>query len=263
VPLFLSLVGGELRSVRKSVLELASRSAWAGILLVVAYQVSEPIRLLGNVRGVLDASLQGALLESPLGTTTAVRVLGLFLVAVGCRSWHRRGPTVAVLGAAFVAASFAFMGHTAEREQRWLTAAALLIHVVVVAFWFGSLLPLYQASRRESLSTNGVLIERFSHVAVRLVPTIFVAGLALAVALLPSISTLRTSYSLLLLTKVAGFSVLMGVAAVNKFKLGPLVRNGQPQALATFRKVVLVEWILIAGVIALTSTMTGLFSPEN
>lgn len=263
VPLFLSLIGAELSIAREPLLALARRGAWAAALLVVIYQVSEPIRLLGHVRGVLDASLQAELLESPLGTATAVRLLGLLLVAVGCGRWERRGPTVAVVGSALVVASFAFMGHTAEGDQRWLTAVALLIHVVVVAFWFGSLLPLYQATRRESLAVSGVLIDTFSRVAVRIVPAIFVAGVALAVSLLPSISSLRTNYGLLLLTKVAAFSVLMGAAAINKVKLGPLVRGGKQQALVTFRKVALFEWILIAAVIATTSTMTGLFSPDH
>jgi copper resistance protein D len=262
VPLFVSLIGGQLSRVRESALVLATRSAWAGIAFVAIYQVSEPIRLVGHVRGVLDASLQGALLESPLGTATGVRLLGLLLIAVGCRIWDRRGPTVAVLGSAFVVASFAFMGHTAEGDQRWLTAAALLVHVVVVAFWFGSLLPLYQTSRRESLSTNGELIEKFSHVAVRIVPGIFVAGFALAIALLPSIASLATSYGLLLLAKVAGFSVLMGAAAFNKLKLGPLVSNGDPRALVMFRKIVVVEWVLVVAVVSTTSSMTGLFSPQ-
>jgi putative copper export protein len=262
-PLFLSIVGGELSRVRESVLVLGNRSAWAGVVLVVLYQASEPIRLLGDVRGVLDSSLQGALLESPLGTATAVRLLGLLLIAVGCRTWHRHGSTVPVVGSALVVASFAFMGHTAEGDQRWLTATALLIHVVVIAFWFGSLLPLYQASRQLSLSATGELIERFSYVAVRIVPAIFVAGLALAVALLPSIASLGTRYGLLLLTKVVGFAVLMAAAAFNKIKLGPRVRSGDSHALVTLRKVVLVEWVLIAGVIATTSTMTGLFSPEH
>jgi putative copper export protein len=263
VPLFVALVGGELSRARESVLALARRSAWVAILLVALYQMSEPIRLAGDVRGVLDVSLHSALLASPLGTATVVRALGLLLIAIGCGSWDRHGSTVALLGAAFVVASFAFMGHTAEDDQRWLTAAALLVHTGAVAFWFGSLLPLHQASRRESLTTNGALLERFSYVAVRIVPAIFVAGLALAVALLPSLASLRTSYGLLLLTKVAGFSVLMAAASLNKVRFGPRVRSGDAAALVALRRVVLAEWLLMAAVIATTSTMTGLFSPER
>jgi len=263
VPLFLALIAGESQIARESSLALAKRSAWAALFLVAFYQVAEPVRLLGALSGVLDAPLQRELLEAPIGTATAVRLLGLLLIAVGCRLWERRGPTVAVLGSGFVAASFTFMGHTAEGDDRWLTSVALLIHVLVAAFWFGSLLPLYLAGRRESLDVSGMLIERFSHIAVRTVPAIFVAGLVLALALLPSVASLRTSYGALLLTKVAGFSLLMGAAAVNKMKLGPRVRSGQSQALVTFRKVAVAEWMLIAGVIATTAAMTGLFSPGH
>jgi putative copper resistance protein D len=263
VPLFLFLFEESLPRVREAVRLLAVRSAWIGIALVVLYELGEPARLTGDLAGVLDLSLQGALLESPLGTATAIRVAGLLCVAVGCVYWARRGALLASIGSTLVVASFAFMGHTAEEERRWLTASALIVHLSVVAFWFGSLLPLNAASRLESLETNARLIERFSHVAVRSVPAIFAAGAVLSAALLPSLASLRTGYGALLLCKVAGFSALMAAAAYNRQRLGPAVKAGRPRALARFGQVVLAEWVTIAVVVALTATMTGAFSPAH
>src|SRR5262245_58435495 len=101
---------------RARAVAFASRCAWAALALAGAYEIAEPMRLLGAASGLLDLSLQVELLESPLGTATMVRVLGLALVAVGCRAWSGSGSTVAVAGGALVAASFAFMGHTLDHD---------------------------------------------------------------------------------------------------------------------------------------------------
>jgi putative copper resistance protein D len=263
VPLFLSHFGAAVPRVRDSLRTLAASSAWLGLALVILYQLSEPIRLLGGLEGLFDFSLQRELLESPLGTATVVRAFGLLLVALGCRREGRERQTAALIGSTLVAVSFAFMGHTTENDHRWLTTVALLIHVLVVAFWFGSLLPLYRATRHETLIATGELIDAFSRVAVRLVPGIFVAGVLLAATLLPSFASLKTDYGVLLLSKVAGFSLLMGFAAYNKLRLGPSIRAGQKLALRSFQIVVLIEWAVIAAVIAVTATMTGLFSPTD
>jgi putative copper export protein len=263
VPLFLFLFEEWLPRVHERVRLLAVRSAWIGFALVILYELSGRVRLVGDLGGLIDASLQGVLLESPLGTPTAIRAVDLLCMASGCLTWRRRGAIVALLGSALVVVSFAFMGHTAEGEQRWLTAVALIVHLVVVAFWFGSLLPLYLARRHEDLAINGQLIERFSYVAFRIVPAIFIAGLLLAAVLLPSLASLRTNYGLLLMSKVAGFTALMAIAAYNKHRLGPLIKAGRQTALTLFGRVVLAEWVTIAVIVAVTATMTGVFSPTH
>jgi copper resistance protein D len=66
----------------------------------------------------------------------------------------------------------------------------------------------------------------------------------------------------LLLAKVAGFAVLLGLAALNRWRFGPAIAAGRARALESLRETVLAEWILIAAVVAVTAVMTGLFSPE-
>jgi putative copper export protein len=263
VPLFIWLFGDDLRRSAGAMQALAWRTAVAGLLLTIAHQIVEPARLAGELRGILDGPLQATLLASDAGTAAAVRVLGLVLVAVGSIKPSRLGAAGALIGATLIAVSFAFMGHTAAADQRWLLAALLVLHLSIVAFWFGALWPLHVASRYETLSVNGVLIARFSALAVRLVPVIFLAGLALSVALLPDVASLRTPYGLLLVTKVTGFGILMGLAALNKWRLGPRISRGDVNAIRAFRRSVLAEWILIAAVLAVTAAMTALFSPTH
>ena len=263
MPLFLWLFGGELPRAARRIAAAAARTALIGLVATGGYQLVEPARLAGSLRGVLDGPLQAALLASDLGTATAVRLFGLVLVMLGSRKPSRLGILLCVIGSVLIVVSFAFMGHTAAHDQRWLLAGLLLVHLLIVAFWFGALWPLYLGSRHEELATNAQILERFSRLAVRLVPLILVAGFALSFVLLPSLAALRAPYGLLLLAKVAGFAILMGLAALNKWRLGPLIGAGSATALRSFRRSVLVEWGLIAGVLLMTAAMTELFSPEH
>jgi putative copper export protein len=260
VALFLWLFGGSLERAARPIGTLAVSTAAAGLVLSIGHALVEPARLAGEFSGIFDPSLQGMLLASDAGTTTAIRVLGLAMVAGGSLKPSRLGTLVASMGGTLIAASFAFMGHTASDDRRWLLAALLILHLMLVAFWFGALWPLLMAVKRESLTVAGRVIEEFSRVAVWLVPIVFLAGLGLAVALVPDLASLRTPYGLLLLTKVAGFALLMGLAALNKWRLGARIARGEGAVLQAFRRAVLAEWVLIVGVVTVTATMTGLFS---
>jgi putative copper export protein len=263
VPLFLWLFGDDLRNSAAPIAAAAGRTALIALLATAAYQIFEPMRLAGTVSGVVDGSLQAALLASSVGAATAVRLFGLALVAIGALKPSRTGAAVALIGSALIAGSFAFTGHTATSDQRWLLAPLLLLHLLIVAFWFGSLWPLLLVGRHEDLTANARIIERFSKLAVLVVPLIFVAGLGVAFVLLPNLAAVSTSYGQLLLAKVAGFALLMGLAALNKWHLGPRIGAGSVAALGSLRRCVVVEWWLIAGVLIATAAMTGLFSPDH
>jgi len=260
--LFLSTFADDLPRSGHRVRALGRSSALAAVALVAAHQAFEPARLLGGLPGLFDASLHLLLLRSDAGTTAAVRVLGLVLVGFGFLKEGRGRSAVALIGATLVVVSFTFTGHTAGGDRRWLLATLLIVHLLILAFWFGALMPLYLAAGREDLNTNARIIERFSAMAVRIVPLVFVAGAGMTAALLPSFAALRTPYGLLLLGKVAAFALLMLLASLNKWRLGPTISAGRGQALRALRTSVLVEWGLIAAVLFGTAAMTALFSPR-
>jgi putative copper export protein len=260
---FLWLFGDELLHSARPIAGAAARTAGIGLLATLAYQLIEPARLAGSLSGVLDGSLQAALLASPLGTATTVRLLGLVLVALGALAQARMGAAVCLIGGTLIAVSFAFMGHTATHDQRWFLVPLLVVHLLIVAFWFGALRPLQLVGRYEDLARNARIIERFSKVATFFVPAIFVAGLMLSFVLVPSVAILGMPYGQLLLAKVAGFALLMALAALNKWRFGSQIAGGNAAALRHFRRSVIAEWWLIVAVLIATAAMTGLFSPEH
>jgi putative copper export protein len=137
----------------------------------------------------------------------------------------------------------------------------LIVHTLIVAFWLGALAPLLLAVRLETPAAAGRIVAGFSAYATWLVPVILVAGLALSILLLPNLASLLTPYGKLLLSKVTVFAVLMGFAALNKWRLGPGISGGDAAALRAFSRSVLAEWGLILAVVAVTAFMTGLYSP--
>jgi putative copper resistance protein D len=259
---FCWLFGGMLERSVERVRSIAVHTVVVALILVLADTLVAPARLVGDFGGIFDGSLQALLLGSDAGTSAAVRTLGLLLLLGGSIKRSRLAAAMALTGATLVVVSFAFVGHTAADDRRWLLAPLLIVHLTVIAFWFGGLWPLLASIRRESAAVGGAAVAEFSRVASWLVPIILVAGLALAVVLLPALASLGTPYGLMLIAKLAGFAVLMGLAAANKWRFGPRIATGDAAALTWLLRSVIAEWLLILTVVIVTATMTALFSPE-
>jgi putative copper export protein len=260
--IFVAIFGRRLASSRAAVRRLGQAAAIAAIVLVAAHYAMEAARMAGEMSGMWDPALQGMAWNSPARAALICRLLGLLLIAVGLQDAGVRGTILAAVGAVLAAGAFTLAGHTSVNAHRGTLAALLMLHVLVVAFWFGALWPLYTASLLETPSRASDLIGRFTAVATWLVPVILLAGIVMAVLLLPNVSALREPYGKLLIAKVVGFTVLMGLAAANKWRLGPALVHGPVQSGLWFRRAVAAEYVLIAAVLTITAVMTSFFSPE-
>ena len=216
----------------------------------------------GEMSGMWNPALQGMAWNSPARAALICRLLGLLLIAVGLRGAGVRWTILAVGGAVLATGAFTLTGHTSVNPHRAALAALLMLHLLVVAFWFGALWPLHVASLRETPARASDIIERFTAVATWLVPVVFLAGIVMAVLLLPNLQALSEPYGELLIAKVVGFAVLMGLAAANKWRLGPALVHGPAQSGRWFRRSVAAEYVLIAAVLTITAVMTSFFSPE-
>lgn len=271
-----------------SVRSLARIAAIAGLFAAAGQYIFEAARMAGDMSGVLDGSLQAMAWNSSTGGAFSVRELGLLLIVAGMQTssvritaerffksstamspglWLKRlssrGFTIAgVGGAVLVAASFTLTGHTSTSGWRWLLAPLLLAHLLIVAFWFGSLGPLYLVTLRESRERAARVVALFSSAAFWLVPLILAAGVAIAVLLLPSVAALWQPYGLIVIAKGCLFAVLLALAAFNKWRFGPALGNGDLSAGRVFRRMVIAEYVLIVAVLCATAVMTTFFSPE-
>lgn len=256
IPIFIAAFGRLVPNSLESITTLGWRLTIAALVFVVAHQLLEGARMTGEMSGVFDPAMQKMALMSPAGAAFAFRVAALLLIAIGLR----RSGALTLLGALLIISSFTLEGHTSTNNHRAAAAALLILHLSVVAFWLGSLWPLYITAAREQPAISARVIDKFSFTAAWIVPMILFAGVGLMALLLPSLATLRQPYGLLLLAKVAGFAVLMALAALNKWRYGPACAEGDTVA---FKRTVIVEYALICAVLAITAAMTMFYSPEQ
>lgn len=285
---FAAAFGPALTISLASIRSLARVSAIAAFFVTAGHYFLQAGRMAGDMSGVFDSSLQNMAWSSTTGGAFSVRELGLLLIIAGMQTtsvrltaerffkastawspayWLKllssRGFTIAgVTGAVLVAVSFTLTGHTATSAWRGLLVPLLLAHLLIVAFWFGSLWPLCLVTLRESRDRMSRVIGLFSSAAFWLVPLILIAGVAMTVLLLPDVAALWHPYGELVLAKVALFAVLMALASLNKWRYGPALGNGDLTAGRSFRHMVIAEYVLIAVVLSVTAVMTTYFSPE-
>jgi putative copper resistance protein D len=236
-------------------------AAIAALLLVAAHFVMEPARLGGEFAALGDAGLRDIVLDSSLASAFAWRACGILLLITGFALAHRPVQFFTLPGAALVLLAFTQTGHTTTHSPRWLLAALLLFHVVAAAFWFGALLPLHRIAAQEPPPRAARIVEAFSRLALRLVPLLAAAGIALAALLLGSWDKLATSYGLLIVLKLGLFSILVPLAALNRWRYGPGLASADALIVTSFRRIVMAEFVLITVVLAVTAALTALFSP--
>jgi len=261
--MFLALFGEGIDAARRPILRLVRIAALAAIMLLVAQYLLEPARMTASLTGVFDAELQRFLLH-----TRAAQVLALRLAGVALLLWALRRDGAGVrgyglAGAVLIATSFPVIGHSAESPERWLLMPLLGLHLLVVEFWFGALLPLIWVVEREAAFRAAGTMERFSRLAGWVVPLILLAGLLIALRLLPDFGAVRTPYGAGLLLKTLAFSVLMGLAAMNKWRFGPALAGGGRRAVSRLRQSIGIEFVLIGMVLMGTAILTTFWSPAG
>jgi putative copper export protein len=291
IPIFIAAFGRLVPSAVPAVKQLGWKLAVGALVFVVGHQALEAARMAGEMSGVMDPAMQKMALLSPAGAAFAARVLGLVLVAVGLRRaaplpqrkgaalarpaaaggggasagaarllTGARGPLViALVGALISSTAFTIVGHTSVTPHRLAAAGLLTLHLLVVAFWLGALWPLYLVAKKEQPAVTARVIDSFSLAAAWVVPLILLAGIGLTALLVPSLAVFRQPYGQLLLVKLSLFAVLMAMAALNKWRFGPACAAGNT---AAFERTVVIEYVLISVVLAVTAALTTFYSPE-
>jgi putative copper export protein len=271
VALFLAGFGRLLTAAQAGVRRLGLIAAAAGVVLVLAHLSLDPARMAGDFAGVWDPDLQQLAWHSSSGLSQVTQIVGLLVVlaALSLSGPHNTAPQAgAVIGAVIAIGAFLLTGHTSTHPLRALLAPLLALHLLIVAFWFGALLPLAMATRIETPATAVRILRRFSRVAAVLVPLIGAAGLAMAFILCPGLGVLRQPYGQLLLAKLGGFVVLLALAAWNRWRLVPALALAADTGAAAARRrsalqrSIATEYLLIVAVLCITDVLTTFFSPS-
>ncbi len=259
---FLALFESQLRSALRPVRRLCALAALAAAVLALLQPPLAAARMAGDFAGALDVGLLRLAWLSHAGAALLGQLLGLALLGIALCA-PRRVSTTGLVGAVLAAAAPVLAGHSSVHPQRAWLAPLLVLHLLCGAFWFGALWPLWLALRLEAAAQAAALLQHFSAIAAWVVPCIALAGVAMAGLLLRRLAGLERPYGVLLLAKTALFALLMGLAALNRWRFTPALERGAASALPALQHSILAESALIGLVLAVTATLTTLYSPED
>jgi len=256
---FLAGFTPQLTSSRAAIRQLALYAAGCGVILLLTHLVLDAARMAGDYGGLWDRDLQQLAWSSASGWAQLTQAAGLLVVlgALRCSAYW-----CASLGGTVAMAGFLLTGHTSAHASRAVLAPLLGVHLLIVAFWFGALAPLLIVIRRESMPTAAQIVARYSAIAGFLVPLIALAGLSMAWLLTGSVTVLRRPYGELLMMKLILFSLLMVLAAWNKWRLTPALAVGEARAAVALQRAMVAEIFLIAVVLSVTAALTTFYSPN-
>jgi putative copper resistance protein D len=242
--------------------------AVTGALLSVAGLVLMTRAMSGETQlAALWPHLQMMLLETDVGLAWALRMTALAIVVIRPSLWP------ASLAGAIALASLAWSGHGAM-DEGWLRFWHFLsdiLHLLAAGAWLGALLALVlMASGRIGDTRLRLLadaVKRFEWVGALIVLTVSVTGVMNYLFIVgPRLDgVLFGTYGLLLAIKVLVFAVMLVLAALNRFHLGPSLqqslRDGQHLIAANaLRRSVVMELALALLIVALVAWL-GTLSP--
>lgn len=256
-------------------------AAGGALFRALVAEIAAPLRrgltrlaMLGVTLAVLQLGLRGALLNGTgpaavlaaeswrlaASTTLATSLIVSGLGLVGCSLAMRRAGTawrrVGSLAALVALLGIPLSGHAATAEPRWLTAPALALHTLAVAFWLGAFAPLI-ALLRGPLPEALRAVRRFSALAIPAVLVLACTGTLIAAVQVQAASNLvATTYGLLLLIKLTGVATMVVLAGWNRQYLVPALQARDGSAPGQLRRSVMVEFAVGALVLAVTSVLT-------
>ncbi|MES3008773.1 MAG: CopD family protein [Pseudomonadota bacterium] len=200
-----------------------------------------------GVAGMFDSFMAGLLLQSPIGYGAGLKLTGFLVAAVTLllarpallAEKDARLPVSlysgALLALVLFAASFAVLGHVASLGV--LAGVAIAVHISAMGLWIGALYPLHTLCRQEQHRDEPAvrlqaLLQTFGRLGWAITGSLLLAGGYLLTQLLEQpADLLSTPYGLMLTGKLLLVVCLLGLAALNKFRLVPALAGEKVAAL--------------------------------
>lgn len=222
-----------------------------------------------GISGAVDLDMIDIMWDSSIGDTALWRSIGLIgattVVMFSSRFTERKQSkhvqqALLVICLFVFSYSFTLIGHISDMGV--FEKTLLMVHVIVMAWWFGALYPLKKACNTLGRDELYQLMEGFGKQASVMVSLLLVAGLLLAIQLVGDIDALLWSnYGQTILVKLFLVTSILTIAALHKLKLVPNLEshNGR-EALS---KSISIEMVVAFVILFVTSGLTSVVGPAN
>lgn len=234
---------------------LSQKSCLYGLIISVGMIFSITGNLGGEFLSILDPIILELALTSKGGYAAIFALIGFTLTLISARYELVSLKVLGWLGIGFVLLSFIYTGHS--QKSGILAQILLLFHLICVAFWLGSFIPLYNMCSSTNTSNLHVIAHRFGILAVFYLVVLIISGGSFAYILMNDISLLfDTSYGNAFLIKMSLVSLLLLFGALNKFKNVPLIKNEPTVGSIQLKKSIRIEMYIALLILSLTSILT-------
>ncbi|UDF32394.1 UNVERIFIED_ORG: copper resistance protein CopC (plasmid) [Roseateles sp. XES5] len=200
-----------------------------------------------------DQTVWRAGIGTSFGTTVTVISPAFLLAIVASSRAGLVGRAASLVAMLLASAALALSGHASSATPQWLMRPAVFVHVIAIAIWIGSLLPLAYALQCES-DTRRQALGRFSRIIPVFVAALTTAGLLLAVVQVQDVGPLfSTAYGNVLLAKTALLAILFLLVATNRWVLTNPVERGEHAAAARLARAVVAEILIVLAIFAVAA----------
>lgn len=213
-----------------------------------------------GLAGFYDWELYTILLSGKPGLSWGLALAGFssgILAMLFC--WKSNaGSLLMLLGISTILLSFTFTGHLVGSP--WYGKFGLLLHLLAISLWLGSLLPLWHLTRIAKTELLASVMTNFGKLAMVFVGVLLVMGVVMLQMLLGDLRLLwLTAYGQTLLIKLTLVTLLLGLGAINKLLLVPQL--AKPNAIKRLRAVIGIEMLIgmfVLGITAWATVVVGL-----
>jgi putative copper resistance protein D len=192
--------------------------------------------------------LRSMAFQTPMGRAALVRLIAAAILLFAHASSIRLGAALVMIG------SFLIEGHTVSGDDvTVLTTALLFLHIAAAHWWLGALYPLAALIRRADAATLRSAVESFGAWAFPIVAGLLIAGALLLGSLTGWQLKPGSAYQQRFLVKIGLVGTILAIAAYNKLRLTPRLRQEPVRGGKLLRGSICIESLLALSILAATA----------
>ena len=236
--------------------KLVSKSSLIGSIIAPLLLLMTAGNIGGDLQSAFDPLMINIALSSKVGQSVLVLFLGFLFVLLWISLFQNQRPISGILGFALILSSFSLYGHSTING--FSSQLLIVLHLGAVSFWVGSFLPLRYSTQGKIEEENLFQIaHQFGVYAVYYIGVLLITGLMLGTILVGGIEQLvTTDYGKAFLFKLFFATTLLGIGALNKFRLVPQLKNNNLSHAIKLRKSINVEISILFIILVISSLLT-------
>ena len=236
--------------------KLVSKASLIGSIIAPILLLMTAGNIGGDLQSAFDPLMISIALSSKAGQSILVLFFGFLLVLLWISPFQNQRLIPGILGFALILSSFSLYGHSTINGLS--SQLLIVLHLGAISYWIGSFLPLRYSTQGKIEEENLFQIaHQFGVYAVYYIGVLLITGLMLGTILVGGIEQLVTSdYGKAFLFKLCFVTILLGIGALNKFRLVPQLKNNNLSHAIKLRKSINVEISILFIILVISSLLT-------